>query len=150
MTGTQMTHVPYKGAGPAATALLGGEVTFTFGSGPSISSFADSGRVVLLGVSDSTRVAARGQVPTVEEAGVKGFESVSLAGVVAPAGLPTDIANKLSTTIKDIIDSPEMQQKIYAMGMLPISSTSKQYEAMVTKDREKYGALIKAANIRAE
>jgi tripartite-type tricarboxylate transporter receptor subunit TctC len=64
--------------------------------------------------------------------------------------LPTDIANKLSNAIKDIIDSPEMQQKIYAMGMLPISSTSKQYETMVTKDREKYGALIKAANIRAE
>lgn len=85
-----------------------------------------------------------------EEAGVKGFESVSLAGVVAPAGLPAEIANKLSTTIKDIIDSPEMQQKIYGLGMLPISSTGKQYEAMVAKDREKYGALIKAANIRAE
>lgn len=149
MTGTQMTHVPYKGAGPAATALLGGEVTFTFGSGPSISSFADTGRVVLLGVSDSTRVAARGQVPTVEEAGVKGFDSVSLAGVVAPAGLPVEITNKLSTAIKEIIDSPEMQQKIYALGMLPLS-TPKQYEAMVAKDREKYGALIKAANIRAE
>jgi tripartite-type tricarboxylate transporter receptor subunit TctC len=150
MTNTQMTHVPYKGAGPAATALLGGEVTFTFGSGPSISSFADAGRVVLLGVSDSTRVSARGQIPTVEEAGIKGFESVSLAGVVAPAGLPSDIANKLSVTIKEIIDSPDMQQKIYALGMLPISSTAKQYEAMVAKDREKYGALIKAANIRAE
>lgn len=150
MTGTQMTHVPYKGAGPAATALLGGEVTFTFGSGPSISSFADSGRVLLLGVSDTTRVAARGQVPTVEETGVKGFDSVSLAGVVGPAGLPPDIANKLSVTIKEIIDSPDMQQKILGLGMLPISSTSKQYELMVAKDREKYGALIKAANIRAE
>lgn len=150
MTGTQMTHVPYKGAGPAATALLGGEVTFTFGSGPSISSFADAGRVVLLGVSDTTRVAARGQVPTVEEAGVKGFDAVSLAGVVAPAGLPNDIANRLSVTIKEIIDSQDMQQKILALGMLPISSTSKQYELMVAKDREKYGALIKAANIRAE
>ena len=150
MTNTQMTHVPYKGAGPAATALLGGEVTFTFGSGPSISSFADAGRVVLLGVSDSTRVSSRGQIPTVEEAGIKGFESVSLAGVVAPAGLPADIANKLSVTIKEIIDSSDMQQKIYGLGMLPISSTSKQYEAMVAKDREKYGALIKAANIRAE
>jgi tripartite-type tricarboxylate transporter receptor subunit TctC len=150
MTGTQMTHVPYKGAGPAATALLGGEVTFTFGSGPSISSFADAGRVLLLAVSDTTRIAARSQVPTVEEAGVKGFDSVSLAGVVAPAGLPVDIANKLSVTIKEIIDSPDMQQKILGLGMLPISSTPKQYELMVTKDREKYGALIKAANIRAE
>jgi tripartite-type tricarboxylate transporter receptor subunit TctC len=150
MTNTQMTHVPYKGAGPAANALLGGEVTFTFGSGPSISSFADAGRVVLLGVSDSTRVTARGRIPTVEEAGVKGFESVSLAGVVAPAGLPADITHKLSVTIKEVIDSPEMQQKIYALGMLPISSSAKEYESMVAKDREKYGALIKAANIRAE
>ena len=150
MTGTQMTHVPYKGAGPAATALLGGEVTFTFGSGPSISSFADAGRMVLLGVSDSTRVSTRSQVPTLDESGVKGFESVSLGGVVAPAGMPPDIANKLSVTIKEIIESPDMQQKIFALGMLPLSSTAKQYETMVAKDREKYGALIKAANIKAE
>ncbi len=150
MTGTQMTHVPYKGAGPAATALLGGEVTFTFGSGPSISSFADAGRMVLLGVSDSTRVASRNQVPTLDEAGVKGFESVSLGGVVAPAGMPAELANKLSVTIKDIIESHDMQQKIYALGMLPLSSTAKQYEVMVAKDREKYGNLIKAANIKGE
>ena len=150
MTGTQMTHVPYKGAGPAATALLGGEVTFTFGSGPSISSFADTGRVLLLAVSDSTRVPNRNQIPTVEETGVKGFESVSLGGVVAPAGMPADITAKLSNTIKEIIDSPDMQQKILGLGMLPLSSTGKQYEAMVAKDREKYGGLIKAANIKAD
>jgi tripartite-type tricarboxylate transporter receptor subunit TctC len=82
--------------------------------------------------------------------GVKGFESVSLGGVVAPAGLPPDVSAKLSATIKDIIDSPEMQQKINALGMLPLSSTGKQYEAMVTNDREKYGNLIKAANIKPE
>ncbi len=150
MTGTQMTHVPYKGAGPAATALLGGEVTFTFGSGPSIASFADTGRVLLLAVSDSTRVPNRSQLPTVEESGVKGFESVSLGGVVAPAGLPAHVSTKLSNTIKEIIDSPDMQDKINGLGMLPISSTGKQYEAMVAKDREKYGNLIKAANIKAE
>ncbi len=150
MTGTQMTHVPYKGAGPAATALLGGEVTFTFGSGPSISSFADTGRVLLLAVSDSTRVPNRNQIPTVEETGVKGFDSVSLGGVVAPAGLPPQVSAKLSNTIKEIIDSPDMQAKIHALGMLPISSTGKEYETMVAKDREKYGHLIKAANIKAE
>ena len=150
MTGTQMTHVPYKGAGPAASALLGGEVTFTFGSGPSIGAFADSGRVVLLAVSDTVRVPSRSQVPTVEEAGVKGFDSVSLGGIVGPPGMPTDLANRLSQIIKDIIESPDMQQKIQALGMLPLSSTGKQYEAMVTKDREKYGNLIKAANIKAE
>ena len=150
MTGTQMTHVPYKGAGPAASALLGGEVTFTFGSGPSIGAFADSGRVVLLAVSDTVRVPSRSQVPTVEEAGVKGFDSVSLGGIVGPPGMPTELANRLSQIIKDIIESPDMQQKIQALGMLPLSSTGKQYEAMVTKDREKYGNLIKAANIKAE
>jgi tripartite-type tricarboxylate transporter receptor subunit TctC len=150
MTGTQMTHVPYKGAGPAASALLGGEVTFTFGSGPSIGAFADSGRVVLLAVSDTVRVPSRSQVPTVEEAGVKGFDSVSLGGIVGPPGMPTELANRLSQIIKDIIESPDMQQKIQVLGMLPLSSTGKQYEAMVTKDREKYGNLIKAANIKAE
>ena len=150
MTGTQMTHVPYKGAGPAATALLGGEVTFTFGSGPSIGAFADTGRVVLLAVSDSVRVPNRSQIPTVEEAGIKGFEAVSLGGVVAPAGLPADISAKLSGVIKEIIESADMQQKILALGMLPIASTGKQFEAMMAKEREKYGHLIKATQIKAE
>jgi tripartite-type tricarboxylate transporter receptor subunit TctC len=95
-------------------------------------------------------VPSRSQVPTVEEAGVKGFDSVSLGGIVGPPGMPTDLANRLSQIIKDIIESPDMQQKIQALGMLPLSSTGKQYEAMVTKDREKYGNLIKAANIKAE
>lgn len=150
MTGTQMTHVPYKGAGPAATALLGGEVTFTFGSGPSIGSFADAGRVVLLAVSDSVRVPNRSQVPTVEEAGVKGFEAVSLGGVVAPAALPPEISAKLTQTIKEIIESADMQQKILALGMLPLPSTGKQFEAMMSKERDKYGTLIKATQIKAE
>ena len=150
MTGTQMTHVPYKGAGPAATALLGGEVTFTFGSGPSVGSFADAGRLVLLAVSDTSRVPGRSQIPTVEEAGVKGFDSVSLGGVVGPAGLPPELAQKLSAVIKEIIESPDTQQKILALGMLPISSNGKQYEQLVAKDREKYGNLIKAAHIKAE
>jgi tripartite-type tricarboxylate transporter receptor subunit TctC len=150
MSGTQMTHVPYKGAGPAASALLGGEVTFTFGSGPSIGAFADAGRVVLLAVSDSVRVPSKKQIPTLDEAGVKGFDSVALGGVVGPPGLPTEITARLSQTIKEIIESPDMQQKIIALGMLPISSTGKQYEAMVSKDREKYGQLIKATHIMSE
>jgi tripartite-type tricarboxylate transporter receptor subunit TctC len=150
MTGTDMTHVPYKGAGPAASALLGGEVTFTFGSGPSVGAFADTGRVNLLAVSDSVRFPGKNQIPTVEESGIKGFESVSLGGIVGPANLPPEISSRLSQVIKEIIDSPDMQQKILALGMLPISSTGKQYETMVTKDREKYGNLIKSANIKAE
>ena len=150
MTGTDMTHVPYKGAGPAASALLGGEVTFTFGSGPSIGAFADTGRVNLLAVSDSVRFPGKNQIPTVEESGIKGFESVSLGGIVGPANMPPEISSRLSQVIKEIIDSPDMQQKILALGMLPISSTGKQYETMVTKDREKYGNLIKSANIKAE
>ena len=150
MTGTDMTHVPYKGAGPAASALLGGEVTFTFGSGPSVGAFADTGRVNLLAVSDSVRFPGKNQIPTVEESGIKGFESVSLGGIVGPANMPPEISSRLSQVIKEIIDSPDMQQKILALGMLPISSTGKQYETMVSKDREKYGNLIKSANIKAE
>jgi tripartite-type tricarboxylate transporter receptor subunit TctC len=86
----------------------------------------------------------------VEEAGVKGFEAVSLGGVVGPAGMPPDISAKLTQTIKEIIESSDMQQKIVALGMLPLASTAKQFEAMMSKEREKYGNLIKATQIKAE
>ncbi len=148
MTGTTMTHVPYKGAGPAAVALLGGEVTFTFGSGPSILGQVDAGKVIVLGVSSIDRVPNRQNFPTLNELGFKGYESNSLGGVVGPAGLPPAVSAKISQTIQRIVNSKDMQDKILAAGMVPLLGTGKDFEAMITKDRIKYGALIKEMDIK--
>jgi tripartite-type tricarboxylate transporter receptor subunit TctC len=149
-TGTNMTHVAYRGTGPAALAVLSGEVTFTFGSGPSILEYVNTGKVVGLGVSELTRLESQRNIPTVAEQGVQGFEASSWAGIVAPAGLPADIAAKLSKTLREVMESPAFRQQVLARGMLPISGGGKDFEQMVRKDAQKWGKLITSANIKAE
>jgi tripartite-type tricarboxylate transporter receptor subunit TctC len=149
-TGTQMTHVAYRGTGPAAVALMAGEVTFTFGSGPSILEYVNTGKVVGLGVSEPTRLDSQKNIPTIAEQGVPGFEASSWAGIVAPAGLPKDIADKLTTAVREVMEDPEFRKQVLARGMVPISGTGKQFEAMVQKDAQKWSKLITAAGIKAE
>jgi tripartite-type tricarboxylate transporter receptor subunit TctC len=148
MAGTQMTHVPYKGAGPAAVALLGNEVTFTFGSGPSILGFVDSGKVIALATSNSTRIPNRPTMPTLNELGIKGYDCSSLGGVVGPIGMPPEVTAKLYKAIDEILSSKAMQEKILKSGMVPWQVTGKQFEDAIAADRKKYGDLIAAANMK--
>ena len=148
MTGTQMTHVPYKGAGPAAVALLGNEVTFTFGSGPSILGFVDSGKVIALVTSNLSRIPNRSNLPTLNELGIKGYDCSSLGGVVGPAGMPPEVTAKLYKVIDEILSSKAMQEKILKSGMVPWQVTGKQFEDAIAADRKKYGDLIASANMK--
>jgi tripartite-type tricarboxylate transporter receptor subunit TctC len=148
MTGTQMTHVPYKGAGPAAVALLGNEVTFTFGSGPSILGFVDSGKVIALATSNLSRIPNRSNLPTLNELGIKGYDCSSLGGVVGPAGMPPEVTAKLYKVIDEILSSKAMQEKILKSGMVPWQVTGKQFEDAIAADRKKYGDLIASANMK--
>lgn len=148
--GVQMTHVAYKGAGPATMALLGGEVNFTFGSGPSIMEQINNGKVIGMGVGEPVRLPSARNTPTVAELGVPGFEAASWAGLVAPAGLPAAITTKLTDTLREIMESPEFREQVLGRGMVPISGSAKDFEAMVRNDRKKWGDLIKVANIKPE
>jgi tripartite-type tricarboxylate transporter receptor subunit TctC len=150
MTDTQMVHVPYKGTGPAAVAVLSGEVTFTFGSGPSIQEYVKSGKVTGLGLSELQRLPDSPDIRTIAEQGVTGFEASSWGGLVAPAGLPPDIARKLSATLLAIMQDPAVRKQVSGQGMLPIAGTSSDFEKMVNADREKWAVTIKKANIKAE
>lgn len=149
-TGTQLTHVAYKGAGPATMALLGGEVSFTFGSGPSILEQINSGKVIPIGVGEPQRLTSTKNIPTIAELGVPGYEAASWAGLVAPAGLPPAIATKLTDTLREIMITPEFREQVLARGMVPISGSAKDFEEMVRNDRKKWGDLIRAANIKPE
>ncbi len=148
MTGAQMTHVPYKGAGPAAVALLSNEVTFTFGSGPSILGFVDSGKVVALATSNLNRIPNRPNLPTLNELGIKGYDCSSLGGVVGPAGMPPEVTAKIAKAIDEILSSKAMQDKILKAGMVPWQVTAQQFEEAIAADRKKYGDLIAAANMK--
>jgi tripartite-type tricarboxylate transporter receptor subunit TctC len=149
-TGTEMTHVAYRGTGPAALATLSGDVSFTFGSGPSILEHVHSGKVIGIGVSELNRLQSMPKMPTIAEQGVPGFEASSWAGIVAPAGLPPAIADKLTTTLREIMETPAFRQQVLDRGMEPISGSGKDFEAMVKKDTQKWGKLISAAGIKAE
>lgn len=149
-TNTQMTHVAYKGTGPAAMAVMSGEVTFTFGSGPSILDFVNNGKVVGLGVSEATRLESEPKVPTIAEQGVAGFEASSWAGLVAPAGLPPAIAKKLGDALREIMETPAFRQQVLARGMVPISGSGAEFERMVRNDSQKWGRLITSAGIKPE
>jgi len=150
MTNTKMVHVPYKGNGPAGLALVSGEVTFTFGSGPSILGFVKGGKAVGLGVAELKRLPDMPDVKTVAEQSVAGFEAASWGGIVAPAGLPPEISRKLSATVLSIMEDPAFRKQVIDQGMVPIPGTSRDFETMVSSGREKWGGLIKKANIKAE
>jgi tripartite-type tricarboxylate transporter receptor subunit TctC len=89
-------------------------------------------------------------MPTIAEQGVPGFEASSWAGIVAPAGLPPAIAEKITTTLREIMETPSFRQQVVSRGMEPISGSGKDFENMVKRDAQKWGKLISAAGIKAE
>ena len=149
MTGTSMIHVPYKGAGPAAVAVLAGEVDFTLGSGPSVFGFIEQGKLNVFATTGSTRVPNRNMYPTLNELGVKGYEASSLSGVVGPAGLPPAITAKIHKTIEEIMANKDIQNKILQSGMVLWGGSGKMFEEAIANDRKKWGDLITSANMKA-
>jgi tripartite-type tricarboxylate transporter receptor subunit TctC len=147
---TEMTHVAYRGTGPAAQAVMSGEVTFTFGSGPSILPFVKGGKAIGVGVAETSRLDSEKEMPTIAELGLPGYEASSWAGIVAPAGLPPEIADKLTQTLREVMQDPAFRKQVTERGMVPISGSGKDFQAMVQRDAAKWGKLITAAGIKGE
>lgn len=150
MTGTRMTHVPYRGAGPAAMAVLSNEVTFTFGSGPSVLQYVKAGSLVGLGTSVPARVETEPDVPTIAEQGIAGFDVSPWAGIIAPANLPPAIAQKLTSTLREIMQSPSVRKQVLPDGMFPVIGSGEDFEKTVRSDARKWGKLITDAGITTQ
>lgn len=148
MTGTKITHVPYKGAGPAAVAVLAGEVNFTLGSGPSIFGFVEQGKLKVLGTTSLNRVPNRSSYPTINELGIKGYEASSLCGIVGPAGMPPAVTAKIHKAIDEILNTKEIQDKILQDGMVIWSGSGKMFEEAISADRKKWGDIVKSSDIK--
>ena len=151
LTDTKMRHVPYKGTGPAITALLGGEVQLHFStSGPTVP-YINAGRLKGLGVTGQTRLAALSQVPTFIEAGLPGIATLgSFYGIVGPAGTPRLVIDKLSAAMTKHLAQPDFQEKLLSQALVPYSSTPEQF-AVLLKDRlALHAEIIKKANIKLE
>jgi len=141
MTNTKMVHVPYKGGGPATTALVLGETQLLVGSPAAVLTQLKAGRLRLLAVSSDTRLPQFPYTPTVAEAGVPGYEFRGWVGVLAPAGTPRAIVEQLNAEIKRAMESPDMKKKLAAFE--PWYMTPDETAARIRADYEKYGRLIR-------
>jgi tripartite-type tricarboxylate transporter receptor subunit TctC len=148
--GIEITHVPFKGA-TGVTDMLGGQsVCCMFATIPSVISYVKAGRLTAFAVSSAKRSASSPDVPSVAELGFAGFDGSSWFGVVAPAGLPRDIVDKLQAEIASILAKPEIRDKLIALGADPIGSTPEQFAAHLRAETEKWGRLVKDLDIKAD
>ena len=141
MTNTRLVHVPYKGGGPATTALVSGETQVLVGSPAAVATQLAAGRLRLLAVTSDTRLTAFPKTPTVAEAGVPGYEYTGWVGVFAPKGTSAAIVDKMNGELKKAIESPDTQKRMAELE--PYTMTPQQMAARIKTDYEKYGRLLK-------
>lgn len=150
MTGTDIVHVPYKGGAPAITDLMAGRVQVMFESLNAIAPFAHSGAVRGLAVSGDHRSAAFPDLPTIAEAGVPGYSAPTWSGVIAPAGTPRPIVDKLNAAVNRAIRSPAMGEFYAKIGDEPAGGTPEDFAKVIAADSKKWGEVIQRAGIKLE
>ncbi len=150
VTGTRMTHVPYKGGGPAMTDLMAGHVNLLFASVLEGSGHIKAGKLKGLAVTHAKRNPALPDVPTIAEAGAPGGESGSWIALLAPAGTSTDIIEKISKNIQDAVSAADVRDKLIAQGAVPQSSTPAELQKLIDADRARYGKIIREKGLKAE
>jgi tripartite-type tricarboxylate transporter receptor subunit TctC len=146
----QITHVPYKGQGPAVTDLLGGQVQMLFSSIPSVLPYVQQGRLNGLAVGSAKRLASLPNVPTIAESGVPGYEAYSWVGMIAPANTPKEIVTRLNREIVDILKQKDVQDKLNQQGAIPVGDTPEQFGSYINAEIKKWGAIVKSANIKID
>jgi len=150
MTGTRMVHVPYKGAGPALTALLGGEVQLFIATLGSALPHVRSGKVRALAVTGAGRSPAASDLPTVAESGVPGYEATNWYGVLVPRATPSAVIAALNRRIADVLADQGTAERLSAQGFEPARSTPQQFAAYVKAEISKWAQTIKGAGIKPD
>jgi tripartite-type tricarboxylate transporter receptor subunit TctC len=150
MARIKLTHVPYRGVGPAILALLAGEVKLMWASSVPMQPHLKSGRIRVLGVTGRERIASMPDIPTIAQSGVPGYVEGNWQMVLVPAGTPRPIINKLSQEIVRILKTPDVTAQILLTGSDLIANTPAESTALVKTDLKRYGDLIKALDIRAD
>mgnify|MGYP000935125060 CR=1 FL=1 len=149
-TGTFILHVPYRGGGPAIADLLAGHVQLSFMTVLEASGHIKAGKLRALAVTGARRVPAVPEVPTLAEAVLPGFDSISWIGLFAPAGTPKDIVDKISTDVRELLASDEVKGKLIELGAVPAGNTPAQFQAMIDSDRKRYAQVIRDKKISVD
>jgi tripartite-type tricarboxylate transporter receptor subunit TctC len=149
-TGIDIVHVPYKGAPPQIADLLAGHVALTFGTSPTAVPHVKSGKLRALGVSTAKRITALPDVPTIDEAGVPGFEASGANGLVGPAGMPPAIVEKLNATVVRIVREPAMSKFLSDQGAEPWTTTPAEYATYIKSEVAKWAKAVKDSGARID
>ena len=150
MTGAVMTHVPYKGSAAVLQDLMGGQLQVVIDNIPPYLPQVRAGKIRALAVTSAKRSPAAPQLPTVAEAGVKGYEASSWFGFFAPAGTPPDILAKLAAETQRILQSPDMKDRLLSLGAQPAANTPEEFATFVRDEIAKWGGVIRNAGVRME
>ena len=149
-TGTDITHVPYKGTAPAVTDLLGGQVTMTMTGLPPLIEHIRAGKLRALGVASNARRPQIPDVPTIAEAGVPGFEATQWYGVVTPARTPGAIVDRLAAEIRRSLAQPELKARLEAEGAQPANMGPAEFQGLIRAEIERWAKVIRAAHIQPD
>jgi tripartite-type tricarboxylate transporter receptor subunit TctC len=150
MAGVKMTHVPYKGAAASIVALISGESQLTFTTVLIALPHVQSGRLRALGVGSLKRSAVMRDVPTIDEAGLKGYESIAWYGLLAPAKTPAAIVDLWQRDTAKALQIPEVRERLLAQGAEPVGSTPAQFATVIGDDMRKWGKIVRETGAKAE
>jgi tripartite-type tricarboxylate transporter receptor subunit TctC len=150
LAGTKFIHVPYKGSAPASIGAISGETTMYFGTGPEITSHIKAGTLRALAISTSTRAPSFPEVPTVAESGLPGFAVDVWFGLLAPAGTPRPIIDKINRAVGVVMNTPDVRKRFIDNNAVPAYNTPDEFAAMIKSDIVKWGKVVRDANIKAE
>ena len=149
MTGTYAVHVPYRGAAPALTDLLGGQLDFLFDPGIGIPHIK-TGKLRLLAVGSPKRSPLFPDTPTLDELGLKGFDADTVFGFYAPAGTPAPVVGRLNAEINRILATPAVRDRILALGGVPSPMTPAEFQAKAAEDSQRFGSIIRERKISGD
>jgi tripartite-type tricarboxylate transporter receptor subunit TctC len=150
MAGVKIVHVPYKGQGPALADLLAGQVQMLYSSIPSVLPHVRSGRLNAIAVGSASRVPSLPEIVTIAESGVPGYEAYSWVGMIAPANTPREIVTRLNREIVEILKQKDVADKLNQQGALPVGDSPEQFAAYIKAEIEKWGAVVRSSNIKAD
>jgi tripartite-type tricarboxylate transporter receptor subunit TctC len=151
MTGTYMLHFPYRGSGPALLDLIGGTMDVMFDNLPSALPQIKAGKLTALAVTSSERSAALPDVPTIAEAGpVKGYEASSWFGLLAPAGTPPDIVNRVQQETAKALATPALKERLVSQGAIPSGNTPAQFTQFIAAESKKWAQVVKASGAKVD
>ena len=151
MARVKAIHVPYKGSAPSLTDLVGGQVTYTMDTVTAVVTHVKSGRLRGLAVSKAKRSSVFPELPTIAEAGnLPDYDMSGWIGLLAPAGTPREVTDRLSAEVRKIVQAPDVSERMVGLGMEPMGNTQEEFAEFIRQQHARYAAIVKQANVRVE